>query len=444
MAIGPQRVARFCVALAFLAVFSARAYGDESAGVERFKLKNGLSVILRPIAGARTVAVLVLYNVGGDHDPKGRSGLGHLVEHVYVTAAAGDEPMHDVAEYVKKHPLGWNAQTGDRYTVLASVVGKKDFVKELQDAAARMSDLRVTQADLEREKPRIVEEVDNMFGGIPTLGAMNQARELLRPTPHGGRHGGLPEEVNAITLKEVQERWRRYYKPRNALLVIAGGLDGAEMRKAVETGFSEMAGGEETPAAAEPGAAKAAAMKEMTVASVVGGDEAKVCLAYTPPKPGDDLYAAYLVLVNRFFAASAGRPDKPQVTASLLDDPSVIYISAEADADESAESAAARLEKFVARIVEKKLEDGEAAKTRETLGFYLGCAPLKDADLAMNPYAVAFSLGRLEQLGVDSAKLGKALSAVSENDIRRAATEIFGRKRHTTAFLVAKKRGSPE
>ena len=45
------------------------------------------------------------------------------------------------------------------------------------------------------------EEVSNMFGRIPSLGAVNIAREMIRPTPQGGRKGGVPEQVNSAPIK---------------------------------------------------------------------------------------------------------------------------------------------------------------------------------------------------------------------------------------------------
>ena len=44
-----------------------------------------------------------------------------------------------------------------------------------------MGDLRIAAADLDREKPRLLDELSNMFGRFPTLGAVNNARELIRP-----------------------------------------------------------------------------------------------------------------------------------------------------------------------------------------------------------------------------------------------------------------------
>ncbi len=205
---GQQRI------LAQLAGARAPASPPAAAGAQ-FTLDNGLRVKIRPIQGATDVALLVLYDIGGDHDPQGRSGLAHLVEHLYVTAAAGDLPARTADAFFQRYRAGCNAQTGDRYTVVATVFPKGEFEKELTEAAARMSDLRVMSLDLDREKPRLLVEVANMFGRLPALGVVNVARELIRPTPRGGRKGGLPEHFQTITLDEVRARWKQYYKPRN-------------------------------------------------------------------------------------------------------------------------------------------------------------------------------------------------------------------------------------
>src|SRR5438105_10933240 len=103
--------------------------------VERFRLDNGLTVLVRPVQGARQAALVVLYNIGGDHDPKGQSGLAHMIEHVYVTAAAGTEKARTVDADMNRYPAGWNAQTGDRYTVIATVLPAKGLDRGLQAAA---------------------------------------------------------------------------------------------------------------------------------------------------------------------------------------------------------------------------------------------------------------------------------------------------------------------
>jgi zinc protease len=406
----------------------------------RFQLENGLTAIVRPIRGTGDVALLVLYKLGTDQDPQGRSGLAHLVEHVYVTAAASAVPARTADAFFQRYPSGCNAQTGERYTVVATVFPKADLEQELTEAAARMVDLHITAADLEREKPRLLEELANMFGRIPALGAVNNARELIRPAPREGRKGGLPEHVQAMTLDDVKTHWARYYKPRNAILVLAGAVDEPSARRAIAAHFAKLAPGAEAPQPGDPGAPRPGTVRELTVPFLQGQAEPQACLAYAVPEPGSDLYAPFLLLVIRLWTAMTqpgrdGGPDRTTVYFPLLEDPAVLGISAAAKPGETAAAALTRLEAFLAETTAPRLRDEERAAARQTLGFFLGTAELPDFALAQNPYGVALSLARREQLGFDPARLNRALDTLTEQDLRRAASEVFAPSRHAGAFL---------
>jgi zinc protease len=425
-------------------VKGGRDAGPPATGASgQFQLDNGLKVRIRPIQGADTVALLVLYNLGGDHDPLGGSGLAHLVEHLYVTAAAGIYPVRTAEAFFQRYRAGCNAQTGDRYTVFATVFPKGDLENELSEAAARMGDLRITAADLDREKRRLLDEVANMFGRIPSLGAMNVARELVRPTPRGGRKGGLPEHVQAITLDLARAHWQRYYKPRNAILVLAGAVDEAAARQAVTAHFARLAPGEELPRPGEPASPQAGALRELAVRPLQPQAEPVACLSYAAPKPGSELYVPFLALVARFWGASPqfgrGATDRPSATFPLLDDPAVLSVSAMAKPGENAAAAIARLESFVAGTIAPPLRADERASARQVFAFFLGTAEIPDAALAQNPYGAAFTLARREQLGIDSLALKRAFDALTERDVRRAAGAIFSPDRHGAAFLSLEK-----
>jgi len=409
-------------------------------GVERFRLHNGLKVMLRPIKGAKDVALIVVYDIGCDHDPAGRSGLAHLVEHLYVTAAAGNAKARTVEEFAARYPNGANGQTGDRYTVFSSVFPAKDLGREIADAAARMADLRVTTADLEREKPRLLEELDNMFARFPPLAAQNNARELIRPTPRGGRHGGLPEHVRAITLDDVRSYCKRFYKAKNAIVALAGDLDVATARKAIEDHFAKVGPGEELPAPGAPGQPAVGKAQRHVVASPGAGETGPVaCIAYPAPAPDGDLYAPFLVMVARFWAGAdklggdqlGGMP----VYFTPVDDGAVLALSTGVKNGESPPQAFTRLETFVRETIEPELNGRELAGAREQLGFLLGTAEIPDELLAQNPYGVCFSLARREQLGLDAVKLDRAMAKVTEKDIRRVVKEFFdpGRRVETLA-----------
>jgi zinc protease len=407
--------------------------------VERFQLDNGLKVILRPVKGTKDVALVVLYALGEDHDPKGKSGLGHMVEHLYVTAAAGEAKARTVEDIIARYPRGWNAQTGARFTVLATVFPRADLARELKDAAARMSDLRPDEGDLKRERPRVLDEVRNMFGGIPSLGALNHARERVRPAPFGGRKGGAPKEVEGLILEELRARWREYYRPRNVTLVLAGDVDPAADRKAITDRFGKIPPGKPAPPANPPGAPKPGKLHEVTVKPRFGASAPEVCLAYPAPAPGSDLYAPFLVLAARLQSRAeelkAG-PGRFPVVYAALDGPEVVCVAAPVRKGETAKAALARLADFVSRVTAAKLTRADVTLARNLIGPLLGFGDSVEVFARNNPYGAAFSLGRREQLGLDADRLAKALEAVREEDLRRAARAVFGAGRSAAVVVV--------
>jgi zinc protease len=420
-------------------------------GTERYQLENGLTVILRPIRAATQAALVVSYSIGSHHDPEGLSGLAHTLEHVYVTAAGQDKgqtardlstTQFALAALTGRFKKEANGQTGDRYTIFSAVFAASDLDREVEDAAARMGALRVTAADLDRERPRLLQEVENMFGGFPALAAMNNARELVRPTPRGGRHGGPPEHLRKITAEQVQAHWNRYYKPGNAILALAGAIDPAAARRAIAAHFAKLPPGENAPAPAEAAQPKLGTAVELSVAA--RGKEAMptACLAYPAPQPGSELYVPFLVLVSRLWAlgpqlGGVGPTGSP-VFFTPLDDGAVVAVSTPAKPGENAAKAFARIEAYVADAIEKKLLPGELATDREQFGLFLGTAEIPDNLLAQNPYGVAFSLSRREQLELNPAQLARAFDAVTDADLRRAAAEVFAPSRHAGAFIAIK------
>jgi zinc protease len=424
------------VALLVASVTPAACADDREVQVNSFQLENGLSVLLRPIAGARQTAVVVLFDIGGDHDSPGRSGLAHLTEHLYVTAAAGQTPARDVASLIKASPHGWNAQTGDRYTVVAGVVPNDGLAQELERAAARMGDLRITEADLAREKPRVIEEVGNMFSAMPALAAMNNAREQVRPTPQGGRKAGVPEQVLAIRVEDVTDHWQRYYKPTNATLVVAGGFDVSPVKTQITQWFASLPRGEKIPEPADPGKSKFGEVPLIESLPILRSATSTAAVAYLAPSPQDRRYPAYLTLVARLYESDGPLAklfgSGVQVVAPVLDDPAVVVLTTAVKGGETAEDAIARLDAHVGKAVAGGARPGEAARVRQAFGALL--RPDTTSAFRPNVYGVAFAAGRTRQLGLDDP-LGKALDDVTDDDLRQVAAELFGPTRRGAAFV---------
>ncbi|AMV39394.1 sigma-70 family RNA polymerase sigma factor [Planctomyces sp. SH-PL62] len=405
-----------------LAVFSGCSTSGAPPAPTRFQLDNGLTVLLRPVSGASQTALVVLYDIGGDHDPEGRSGLAHFVEHLYTTAGAGTSAPRTAEEFLQRYPAGCNAQTGDRYTAYATVFPAAQIDAELGEASARMGSLKITEADLDRERPRLIDETARMFELVPSLAAINNAREIVRPTPRGGRRGGLPESLAKITAEEASEYWRRYYKPRNATLVVAGSFDVDDASALIRRHFDGLPAGEERPAPGEPGAIATPRDKVVSVPAP-GGSMAAVAIAAPQPRDGD--YAGYVVLGARLVKLAMDPSSGIQPYMPLLDDPGAIIVSTVALPTETGDAAAQRLTGRLSQVVQAESTSAEIAEVLSTYGFFLGTTDLPDQALAANLYGVAFAMGRREQLGIEPAAMTAAMQAVTPESVRKAAAGLF-------------------
>ncbi|MHB1559877.1 MAG: M16 family metallopeptidase [Isosphaeraceae bacterium] len=306
----------------------------------------------------------------GDHDPRGLSGLGHTIEHVYLTAAAGDHKARTAEELSRQHPDGANGQTGDRYTVVATTFPLEDLDRELADAAARMAGPRVTEDDLDRERPRLLQEVENMFDGFPTLAAMNNARELVRPSPAGGRHGGRTEQVRAIGLRDIQARLDRYYKPRNATIALAGDFDPPAVLKSIARHFDTIPAGAAVPPPGNPGTPRFfVPVRPKSGQADMAQGEPTACLADPAPAPDRPEYPAFLILMTRLWAAGdrlggAGVTGSP-VDFTPLDDGSVVAISASLKGGETPARAGVRADRKICRRCDRAEARAERGRRGE-------------------------------------------------------------------------------
>ena len=399
---------------------------------EPYKLDNGLTVILHPMPKATQVAFVVLFNMGGAHDPIGKSGMTHLLEHLYITSAAGDTPARDFMQFVKRYPAGSNAQTGLDYTVIAGVVEPTEFTEELTDVASRMNDLRITETDLTREVPRVLDELKNMYGGLPWLAGLNHTRAQLHPIPQNGQYGGAPAHVQTITLHELQQFWKDYYKPNNAILVIAGKFNVTEAQKSIYTNFNRIPTGKQPPTKPPTPPAKTGSVHRVPVKPMVGNATGVAAIGYTPPTIGSEEYAPFLIVVSRLWS-SLQRPfqmgNVQPIYYPPLDDPTTFALQTELLDEKDAETVLSELNQHLHTALTSKLTLQDKQQTINTM------ARLLDKQWIFDLYAFAFIVGRQYQLQIDTNELDAAIQRVTDADLQLLATNIFAPEKRATVII---------
>jgi zinc protease len=407
------------------AALAACGRGDPPPEPGWTRLPNGLRYCVKPVEGAKDVAVLTVFEIGSDHDPVGESGLAHLTEHLWVTSAAGETKARTVDEWAAQCATKPGAFTMPRWTVFFSAVVPDRLDAELADVAARMSDLRIEQSDLDRERPRVLQQIDEAQSVPPIALALRTAADRVAPLPNGGDAFGVAQDLAKLDVSDFRDRARRYYQPINARLVIAGAVDAGAARALVEKRFAGMPRGERAPEPEEPGAEQPGRVEVESKAPMTTGAERKrvVCIACTKPAEDASDWPAYELLELRaglpLFDMKA--PSSPEFTVATDDDRRVSRFVWLGD-DRPVESIVPRLDDEITRCCEHGATAEEMAALRSAAGFQESSDETRaDADepRSSSTEAAIRAVRRLERdrfLG----RIGE-LHSVTPSDLRRVA-----------------------
>ncbi len=204
-------------------------------------LPNGLRVYSMPDANTANVSVQVWYDVGSVDDPEGRSGFAHLFEHIMFKATRNmpSETLDRLTEDVGGYN---NASTYDDFTNYYEVVPANHLQRVLWAEADRMSSLVIDEATFDSERDVVKEELRQRvlaspYGRLFYL-FLNQVSYAVHPY---GRPGiGSIEDLDAATVEDVRAFHATYYRPDNAILVVSGNFDQAQLDRWVDEYFGDI------------------------------------------------------------------------------------------------------------------------------------------------------------------------------------------------------------
>jgi zinc protease len=225
---------------------------------ETYRLENGLRVILAPDPLSTAVAVNLWYDVGSRHERPGRSGFGHLFEHLMFE---GTErvPRGRFDELLNAAGASLNASITEDRTNYFQTVPPERYNLALWLEADRMQSLLLTEESFRREVEVVKEErrmrIDNAPFGRSQLAAFYYAPyDPATCFPYAHSVIGSMEDLDAATLEDVREFFDTYYAPNNATLAVVGAFDAAEARGLIQQYFGGIRPGTPppTPACTEP------------------------------------------------------------------------------------------------------------------------------------------------------------------------------------------------
>ena len=215
----------------FLIFFSFTSLKSKLFDAKQFKLKNGLQVIVIENSRAPVVSQMIWYNVGSIDEKFGKSGLAHFLEHLMFKGTK-KYPSGYYSKYISKNGGTENAFTSFDYTAYYQIVPTEHLEKIVELEADRMTNLTLTDEQVETEKKVILEERYQRIDSKPSAILDESIRKSLFPNhTYGTPIIGWEHEIKALTIDDVRKFYNDYYNPKNAILIFSGDVS---LKKAKE------------------------------------------------------------------------------------------------------------------------------------------------------------------------------------------------------------------
>ena len=209
-------------------------------GYETFVLDNGLEVVVLTNHKVPLGYSKLYYKVGAFSDPYAKGGVAHLLEHLMFrgTKNIKDKEFNKITE---EKGVSDNAYTTYHHTAYYefSDISKLELMLALE--ADRMVNLDISDEVFYKERDVVLEErlqrfeTDKATEFYEKIGKIFWDKHLYaRPV------SGEVEEIKNLEKKDVVEFYKKYYRPSNAMLVLAGDISLDEAKKVVNKYFGKI------------------------------------------------------------------------------------------------------------------------------------------------------------------------------------------------------------
>jgi zinc protease len=416
--------------------------------VERYRLANGLQILVCLDHSAPVFAYHTWFRVGSRHEREGKTGLAHLFEHLMFNEMEGC-PYGEFDRRLEEAGAENNAATWldwTQYTISAPS-DQLPLIIELE--ALRMSRLVLQDQQVESEKEVVANErryrVDDDVEG--------SVSELLWATAFD-RHAyrwptiGWMADIEGFTTEDCRAFYRTYYAPNNATIVVVGDVNEREVLGRIVRAYGHCPPATIPPEDIWPEAPRQD-QRRLEVTKPTPTE--KVLIGYRGPAVGDHDHVDVSLLGEVLFGGRASRmhhvlvrereiASEVRIFVGPFRDPGLIEIFANARTGHTAEELLDAIDEQLDLALATPIEESELERARARTELSL-LAGLETVD------GKASTIGFYETLLGRPAAAFERLEAIQNlttGDLRRAARRYFEKSGRTVVVVRASQQSPTE
>ncbi len=415
--------------------------GATVEGITEYQLDNGLRVLLFPDQSKQQVTVNITYFVGSRHEGYGETGMAHLLEHMLFkgTPDHPDQWAELEAHGADANGSTWYDRTNYYETLSAS---EENLAWALDLEADRMVNSFVSGEDLKSEMTVVRNEFER--GENDALGVLRKRAYAVAFDWHnyGNSTIGARSDIENVPIERLQEFYRKYYQPDNAVLVVAGRFELSQALEDIVVEFGPLPRPDRSGANElfETYTAEPAQDGERTVTLRRVGDEQIAMAVFHVPAGSHEDFAAVSVLAHILSTRPAGRLYSRLVQTGLatstsagrgqFKEPGLLMAYARVQKDSPLEPAVEVLLATLDGFVDEPPTEEEVERAKTDF--------LKNIELAFNnPQGIALELSEWTSMGDWRLFFlhRDRLEAVTPDAVRRVAATYLRPTNRTLAFF---------
>lgn len=205
-----------------------------------FILDNGLKLIVKEDHRAPVVVSQVWYKVGASYEPSGLTGISHALEHMMFKGTE-KYPNGEFSRIISENGGRDNAFTGADYTAYFQTLEKSRLPISFELEADRMRNLLFDEAEFLKEIEVVKEERRWRTEDKPTSFLYETAKATaFQTSPYHNPIVGWMSDLDAMTIKDIEAWYQKWYAPNNAIVVVVGDVDTEEVLKLAKKYFEPL------------------------------------------------------------------------------------------------------------------------------------------------------------------------------------------------------------
>ncbi|MBA3060869.1 MAG: insulinase family protein [Nitrospirae bacterium] len=211
-----------------------------SAGVNEYKLDNGLKVLVIEDHKAPLTTFQIWYRVGSRDEPAGKSGISHLLEHMMFKGT----PKYSskaFSKMVKRKGGVDNAFTTKDYTMYYQTLASDRIDISIELEADRMQNLILDPKEVIAERNVVMEERRMRYDDDPQNSLYEEviAAAFKSHSYHWPVIGWM-SDISSIERSDLLSHYRAYYSPDNAVIAVSGDVQADEIIKKIKASFGSI------------------------------------------------------------------------------------------------------------------------------------------------------------------------------------------------------------